>query len=191
MNLFDKNEIMFIHNSIENLTSAMIGELEDNNLIDHMTLNVNKKENANYDLNYRSNKLSWITSNEESKWIYTKIKESVLDVNKKYMFDLTDLEILQYTSYDKDEFYKKHIDTGSTLFVGDTCRKLSFSVQLTPPEEYDGGELLIYHSEEPLVAPKNLGSITYFPSFLLHEVKPVTRGKRVSLVGWVYGPTFR
>ena len=35
------------------------------------------------------------------------------------------------------------------------------------------------------------GSIIVFPSFVYHQVTPVTRGMRHSLVGWIAGPTFR
>ena len=35
------------------------------------------------------------------------------------------------------------------------------------------------------------GSIIIFPSFVYHQVTPVTRGLRQSLVGWIAGPTFR
>ena len=34
------------------------------------------------------------------------------------------------------------------------------------------------------------GSISFFPSYTIHEVKPVTRGTRYSLVGWACGPAF-
>ena len=35
------------------------------------------------------------------------------------------------------------------------------------------------------------GSIVVFPSFLYHEVKPITKGTRYSLVVWFIGKPFK
>ena len=69
--------------------------------------------------------------------------------------------------------------------VNTTQRKLSFSVQLSHPNDYRGGDLLLNNGAESI--SKNKGSMTLFPSHTLHEVTPVTKGVRYSLVGWVIG----
>ena len=79
---------------------------------------------------------------------------------------------------------------GNELGIGNIQRKLSFTIQLSDEKDYDGGDLCCYVSEKLIEASKKKGSISFFPSFLLHEVKEVTRGKRCSLVGWVHGPRF-
>lgn len=33
--------------------------------------------------------------------------------------------------------------------------------------------------------------VTFFPSYVMHRVKPVTEGVRYSLVCWVSGPSFK
>lgn len=190
-NAFNANEILFINNNSMNTETAMIGEVCEKTLINDGVLNLEIKDNPNKNISVRNSKISWFDYTEENMWLYRKLTHIILDVNKKYSFELTDLENLQYTTYSLNEFYQKHIDIMKTFLVGNITRKLSFSIQLTPPEEYDGGELCIYQGKDPLIAPKDLGSITFFPSFLLHEVRPVTRGKRISMVGWVSGPSFR
>jgi PKHD-type hydroxylase len=70
-------------------------------------------------------------------------------------------------------------------------RKLSFSVMLTDPEEYEGGELLLKIDSFPITPPNKKGTVIFFPSYVLHEVTPVTKGTRKTLVGWVLGPKFR
>jgi PKHD-type hydroxylase len=65
---------------------------------------------------------------------------------------------------------------------------LSLTVQLSNPEEYSGGELVIYPE---FVAPKDQGTMTVFPSFMCHDVRPVLTGVRYSLVSWLAGPQFR
>ena len=70
-------------------------------------------------------------------------------------------------------------------------RKLSVVVQLSDPEEYEGGELKLHTSYDPIIIKKERGMIVSFPSYTLHEVAPVTKGERYSLVAWVHGPAFR
>jgi PKHD-type hydroxylase len=63
------------------------------------------------------------------------------------------------------------------------------SVQLSEPDEYEGGELEFLNFEQPI--PKDIGSLIVFPSYLVHRVNPVTRGLRRSMVSWISGPPFR
>jgi PKHD-type hydroxylase len=42
-----------------------------------------------------------------------------------------------------------------------------------------------------LTANKSRGTVTMFPSYLLHRVTPVTSGERYSLTIWAHGPAFR
>jgi PKHD-type hydroxylase len=74
-----------------------------------------------------------------------------------------------------------------------SVRKLSISIQLTNPEEYEGGELKLYDGDEDKtnVMDKTQGTLIIFPSYVLHEVMPVTKGTRNSLVAWVTGPQFK
>ena len=64
-------------------------------------------------------------------------------------------------------------------------------VQLTDPEEYEGGELELCLGGEPFVVPKEQGTLITFPSYNLHRVRPTIEGTRHSLVGWVTGRPFR
>mgnify|MGYP003677217951 FL=1 len=70
-------------------------------------------------------------------------------------------------------------------------RKLSLSIQLTDPKEYEGGELYIYEGDKGEKMKQGQGDLILFPSYMLHEVKPVTKGERNSLVCWVTGKQFK
>ena len=70
-------------------------------------------------------------------------------------------------------------------------RKISASLQLSSPTDYNGGEMLIKSNREAIISPKELGTLIVFPSFLLHKVKPIISGQRESLVIWISGPPFR
>jgi predicted 2-oxoglutarate/Fe(II)-dependent dioxygenase YbiX len=111
------------------------------------------------------------------------------NINKLwYRFDLDGrpFEPYQYTVYGVGDGYGWHIDCGSL-----NRRKLSFTLQLSDPADYDGGELEIWTGAEPQVMPKEKGTLIAFPSFMLHRVKPVTRGVRKALVIWASGEPFR
>ena len=101
------------------------------------------------------------------------------------------IENLQFTYYNSEEqgCYKAHVDPNCWSLPHN--RKLSIVVQLSSPEEYEGGELKLYNSHEAITIKKEKGLVVSFPSYTLHEVTPVTKGERYSLVAWVHGPSFR
>jgi PKHD-type hydroxylase len=137
----------------------------------------------------RKNKVSWIPM-KGNEWIFHRCTEHVNGINDRFFnFDLQYIEALQFTIYDElSEFYSKHIDT---MYKGNT-RKLSFSCQLSDPDSYDGGDLVLYSEDlNPPKSKREQGVATFFPSYTLHEVTPITRGKRYSLVGWCVGPRFK
>ena len=101
---------------------------------------------------------------------------------------------MQYTIYKgTDEgFYNWHYDT---FWAGETTydRKISVIIQLSNPSDYEGGEFLLEDQyEQPNATElKQRGTVLCFPSFLMHTVKPVTKGIRKSLVAWIEGPKFK
>ena len=137
----------------------------------------------------RKSNVSWLWGSDIS-WLFRKLTDACLYVNKhEFHFDLIGLgEGLQFTQYKPPGGkYGVHTDSGP----GSAARKISFVVQLSNPEDYEGGELRLHYSDNPLVIPKRLGSICFFPSYVLHEVMEVTQGERFSLVGWATGPNFK
>jgi PKHD-type hydroxylase len=141
----------------------------------------------------RKGSIHWIPANEEYAWLYRNLTDIILAANEKYFkFDLVHLDMLQYSVYNKGDRYVKHLDSHMNgAAPGKYSRKLSFSLQLSDPSEYEGGELSLLYQEEPFYASKEKGTITFFPSYTLHEVLPVTKGTRKALVGWVSGPLFK
>lgn len=141
----------------------------------------------------RKGHVSWLKPDvEATHWIYKKLTDAVLAVNQgNWRFELEAIEDLQFTIYDEPlDNYDSHIDMLMATGV-QTPRKLSFSVQLTEDTDYKGCDLELYAGPKAFLAPRVKGSVTFFPSILLHKVTPITEGKRYSLVGWVIGPRFR
>jgi PKHD-type hydroxylase len=124
--------------------------------------------------------------------IYKRLSSAVTEVNAGYFkFALTHIETLQYSMYRAEDqgFYDIHTDA-TLKGVNGICRKLSFSIQLNNPNEFEGGNLVFHDSNPGNIVRLKQNQIIFFPSFLPHSVSPVTRGVRKSLVGWVIGPDF-
>lgn len=146
------------------------------------------------DPNIRTSEVSWIEYANDSEWLYSRLAYIVNQLNGQfYKFDLYGFsEHFQYTVYrgENSSHYDWHIDSG--MDNGKLSpRKLSLVLQLSDPEEYDGGELEIMIGKNPTRVTKQKGLIAVFPSFRVHRVTPVTRGIRKSLVVWITGPSFR
>jgi predicted 2-oxoglutarate/Fe(II)-dependent dioxygenase YbiX len=100
-------------------------------------------------------------------------------------------EQIQLTAYDKDGFYGWHQDW-DPLNVLPTVRKVSVIALLSDPSEFEGGKLQIdvgkFHVNGGLDIEMKRGTVIAFPSFVFHQVTPVTSGKRYSAVCWINGP---
>lgn len=146
--------------------------------------------NGNVNANIRRSQVSWLENKQETAGIFKKLADIVSSLNAEhYNFDLTGFgEPLQLTHYDQAEngMYGWHQDYGTGV-----SRKMSMAMQLTDPSEYEGGNLQIMTTGEPVNIRKQRGLIAVFPSYVLHQVTPVTQGSRQSLVAWVSGPAFK
>jgi PKHD-type hydroxylase len=136
---------------------------------------------------YRSTSVSWMAFDKETRWIYEKLAELFHQVNRWYRFELSGIDVLQFSKYQKGDKIGWHPDTGP----GSTStRKISLTVQLSDQEDYRGGGLEFCPLGE-LEMSRPLGTVIVFPSFCPHRVTAVTRGCRHSLVAWANGPVFR
>jgi PKHD-type hydroxylase len=140
----------------------------------------------------RKSNISWIAPNNNTSWLYQKIHSTVLSINKQYYhFDIEGIEAIQYTTYDApDGAYNMHIDYNPNSIVH---RKISLTIQLSDDNSYEGGDLIVYPSsfDMPFKSLRKKGSMTSFLSHMIHEVTPVTKGTRKSLVVWVGGPPLK
>jgi PKHD-type hydroxylase len=138
----------------------------------------------------RDSKISWLYPVDDMDWVFRRVTDITLNLNERFFkFDLFGInEGFQFTNYEAPSGkYGKHVDRGMNMSV----RKLSISIQLTNPEEYEGGELYLYDDDKGTLMDKTQGTLIIFPSYVLHEVMPVTKGERNSLVTWVTGKQFK
>lgn len=143
------------------------------------------------DTHKRVSEVTWIYRNLSSEWIYDRFAGLTRKLNSQfYQFDLWGFcEAFQFTVYNgsNEGHYDWHLDHNAS----DTLppRKLSIVMQLSDPEEYEGGDLELF-AHEIIKIPKKKGLIVAFPSYTPHRVAPVTCGIRRSLVIWTHGPKF-
>jgi PKHD-type hydroxylase len=152
---------------------------------------VGNGDDMNTDTKVRDSKIAFLRSSDEAnKWIFERITGAIITINRQFWnFELSRIETLQYSEYGVGQFYKPHIDM---MYQGPSraIRKLSFTVQLTDPSEYEGGDVVIKSGHNAPIH-KDVGTINFFPSYILHEVEPITKGTRHALVGWITGPAFK
>lgn len=145
----------------------------------------------------RKSRLKWIPQNGEWNWLYEKLMNFAKEANSRmWNFDLISApEFIQYTEYhgsDRGE-YGWHQDIGPDEL---STRKVSITVQLSDDNEYEGGDLVFWMGgnsleDNNLTAPKGKGTVVLFPSYLVHAVKPVTKGIRKSFVLWLGGGHYK
>jgi PKHD-type hydroxylase len=138
---------------------------------------------------YRRSKVAWLTGNETIMnllWPYVNAAAGVMGVDVGAVADF------QYTEYhgSQEAKYDWHHDVDWSSDSG-RDRKLSVTVQLSDPSDYEGGHFEFQEVVQPDSECRDKGTVLIFPSYLQHRVTPVTSGVRKTLVAWFEGPTWR
>jgi PKHD-type hydroxylase len=149
------------------------------------TLGARKEENDKA----RRSRIAWLS---ENLWLKDRLWGFAEEANRRaFAFDVTRCCDVQYTEYHADEkgHYDWHVDVAFSHDVP-YDRKISLTVQLSDPSEYEGGSFGIHNQSLP-DWHREKGTVLVFPSYMLHRVEPVTKGVRRSLVAWFEGPRWR
>jgi len=145
--------------------------------------------NGQIDKKLRNVKQQGLMMNEEG-WPHTRILDLMKQANEaRYKFDISGFmnnDAPMIMDYGKGCHYDWHIDVGKNV----PNRKLSFTIQLSKPDDYEGGDLEFLGSETKADAFRQQGTCIIFPSFLAHRVSKVKSGTRLAIVGWIHGPTY-
>jgi PKHD-type hydroxylase len=141
----------------------------------------------------RSSSVKWIPNTSQWSWLYFKLMDLAVQANNAlWHFDLYSVQdSIQYTEYYATEngHYTWHQDFGPGT---PSLRKISITVQLSGPDEYEGGDLEYWQGGNNIIqAPKDKGVVFIFPSYMMHRVTPVTKGIRRSFVLWVGGEHYK
>jgi PKHD-type hydroxylase len=87
-----------------------------------------------------------------------------------------------FSRYMTGNAYGAHVD--EPIMAGQRT-DLAFTLFLSDPAGYDGGELVIDGPEGENALKLPAGSVFLYPATTLHRVAPVVRGERLAAVGWV------
>lgn len=128
-----------------------------------------------------------------------KLRELREQVGGHFGLSLSDCEPPQFLRYGEGDFFVRHQDGDTDQIEFDHLRVRKVSVVIflnggaaeSSVETFSGGELLIYRSNAetgagPLIfpIPGEPGLLVAFRSDTVHEVTPVTRGERFTVVSW-------
>lgn len=186
----------------EKIISLGLGKVPEEGLV-HRKEDKSQDEGSVAVLDQRRSLVSWL----DEPWIYELLQPYIHTANREanWNFEWDFTEMLQFTVYEKGQHYNWHPDQNSYPYHHDDgpnfegkIRKISASIILNDPSEYEGGELefdLGRINGEPATETcdqmTKQGSIIVFPSFVYHRVKPVTKGTRYSLVMWNIGYPYK
>ena len=115
---------------------------------------------------------------------------------RQFNYEIESYQLVQFARYRDGGHYGWHRDVNETAITPNgEMRKLSLTLCLTDPKEYEGGELQFFNGERPIEQRiindiQDQGSVIVFDSRDWHRVTPVTKGTRYSLVCWSVGPNF-
>ena len=159
------------------------------------TLPWHKASTEGGDKKSRDSRIKWVPQNDQWWWLYEKLSNMAIEANSSlWKFDLHHMpEQIQYTEYSAPAgHYDWHMDIGPNIL---STRKISITVQLSEPDEYEGGELQLFRGGDIkgpfVVSPKKAGCVFIFPSYIMHRVTPITKGKRKSFVLWLGGGHYK
>jgi len=147
---------------------------------------------SHHDIRYEEYRSCEIHYPKKSSVFFRIGKKILNEINKNYYrYNLKNIFEFQLIKYNKGGNYNWHCDYGvapEKRFV----RKLSMTMQLSDPKDYEGGELeLVDYGNRQIMMEKYLGRVLVFDSKVPHKVWPVTWGERFALVGWASGPPLR
>lgn len=149
------------------------------------------------------------TAEESKKWInaknsflpfdefehfYDRLEDHIALLNSfNYRFQIDRLQRLEFMQYTTGSYMRPHVDGRFNNSV-----KLSCIIALNDQNvDYEGGDLIVYDGNRPVTPAEGAhniklkkGTLFTFPGFYVHEVKEITKGTRMSLGCWTYGPNW-
>ena len=147
-----------------------------------------------YSSDQRQCKSAEIRNKQIGNFIFQQFSECNM-ATKSWQYDLDFHEYTQYLRYaGNGNHFGWHDDIMMQKDPWKT-RKLSMTIMLSHPDDYEGGEFefAALRSGEVTTSevPLEYGDCLIFSSNISHRVKPVTSGVRNVLVSWAWGPLFR
>ena len=137
----------------------------------------------------RKTQIRWIYNDDATKEIHATLLHYLNTANETFKVNVERLPPIQFTEYaDVGDHYDHHHDVDWFRQDGQH-RKLSVIVQLSDPEDYEGGVFSFLHHQNPdAIDLRKRGTIMVFLPYIEHMVSPIQEGSRTSMVAWMEGP---
>jgi PKHD-type hydroxylase len=194
------------------LPESIVDSIEEDLKPFQMEMEQSRLSGNNIDENTRNSKNAWVPSNH---WLAGLMWYFVDKANQEnFRYDITAIDggSMQFTQYNEGNFYRWHKDVSISTyhtkqatsnqdpntvndflaFSNEYVRKLSFILQLSDHNSYEGGNVqLLDEDGKKYFIPRQRGTVIVFDSRTSHRVLKVTRGVRKSIVGWCVGPRWK
>jgi SM-20-related protein len=159
-----------------------------------------REEGSEYGVDEGRRKTRWAeVSPEATGLVVDRMTQLVPEVSERLGVEVSDVQNPQFLMYKEGDFFRRHRDSnrdaGAAKFARE--RQVSAVVFLNnessepAPDSYEGGALTLYGLMEDrdggsigLPVTGETGSLIAFPSDMVHEVTPVSRGERYTVVTW-------
>ena len=154
-------------------------------------------KNNKADKDYRESDIRWLNPRQETGVIDILMshvhranrEQFAINIQAPY---INELQFTTYNSPSGKYGYHHDVDLSTDMAVH---RKISITLQLSDGKDYEGGEFQFHTADKfedwQKKEIKDKGTILIFPSFLEHQILPVTKGTRHVLVTWIEGPHWR
>lgn len=177
---FESVDYWFDEAELDGLRKTLMALYEKNSF---HTAGIGNKEILQTEKNIRNDHVFWLekpTANEYELFFWERIDNFVQYLNQTCFAGIVDYEF-HFAVYEPGSFYKKHVDR----FKNDNRRAYTFICYLTENwQPGNGGELVLYTADKPLIVEPLGGRVLFFTSDLPHEVLK-TNIRRLSLTGWL------
>jgi len=138
--------------------------------------------------------------NTEMKKIWRKVETFIHATNEKiWKFNIDRMfDRAEYCPYKVGDFFAKHVDDAGGDWVNHKFPVFGCSIILNDRDEWEGGDLafppaeyvigrdgqVTKHMYEGYTTDQQQGSLYLYPTAFWHEVTPITKGTRRSIVFW-------
>jgi SM-20-related protein len=155
-----------------------------------------------YAVDQQSRKTNWAeVSDKTSSLVMDRLMSLREKVGDVFGIEVSGVQQPQFLRYREGDFFAAHQDRGSDMKGAEFARQRQVSAVLflndetseDRPDTYEGGALTLFGlfgSDDDrnvgLPVEGEAGALIGFPSEMLHEVTPITRGERFTVVSWFY-----
>jgi len=161
-----------------------------------------REEGSEYGVDEGKRKTRWAeVSSEASGLVLDRMTQLLPEVSERLEVQVSGVQNPQFLMYREGDFFRRHRDSNPDAEAANFARERQVSAIVflngesaePGPDSYSGGALTLYGLMDDgeggsigLPVTGETGSLIAFPSEMVHEVTPVSRGQRYTVVSWFY-----